>query len=106
MIKRDLKTYDNVRKIETGQVDDYTTECLLDYTYFKIYFELIAIDFSKQQKLDVDPKAIQQINFTGSLNRVGGARMYFNIEKAKQTVLDFSKDAVKVLWFYFVLIKY
>ena len=93
-------------KSETGQVDDYTTECLLDYTYFKKYFELIAIDFSKQEKLDVDPKAIQQINFTGSLNRVRGARMYFNIEKAKQTILDFSKDAVKVLWFYFVLIKY
>ena len=106
MIKDDLKTYDNVRKIKTGHVDVYTTECLLGYTYFKKYFELISIDFSKQQKLDVDPKAIQQINFTGSLNIVGGARMYFNIEKAKQTVLDFSKRAVNVLWFYFVLIKY
>ena len=86
MIKGDLKTCDNVRKIETGQVDDYTTECLLDYTYFKIYFELIAIDFSKQQKLDADAKAIQQINFTGDLTRKEVARMYFIIEEASQAV--------------------
>ena len=79
---------------------------MLYYPCFKNYYKLITTDLSKQQKLDVDPKAIQQINFTGSLNRVGGARMYFNIEKTKQTILDFSKDAVKVLWFYFVLIKY
>ena len=76
------------------------------YLYFKIYYKLIAIDLSKQQKLDADPKAIQQINFTGNLTRADGARMYFIIEEAKETVLDFSKGTVKVLWFYFVLIKY
>ena len=58
-IKNDLKTYDNIKKIATGQGDDYTTECLLDYRYFKKYYKLIAIDLSKQQKLDADPKAIQ-----------------------------------------------
>ena len=58
---------------------------------------LIAIDLSKQQKLDADPKAIQQINFTGNLTRADGARMYFIIEEAKETVLDFSKGTVKVL---------
>ena len=63
-IKKDLKTYDNIRKIETGQGHDYTTACLLDYTYFEKYYKLIAIDLSKQQKLDADPKAIQQISFT------------------------------------------
>ena len=36
-IKNDLKTYDNIRKITTGQGDDYTTGCLLDYPYFKKY---------------------------------------------------------------------
>ena len=63
---------------------------------------LIAIDLSKQQKLDADPKAIQKINFTGNLTREGGARMYFIIEEAKETDLHFSKGTVKVLWFYFI----
>ena len=96
-IKNDLKTYDNIRKIATGQGDDYTTGCLLDYPYFKKYYKLIAIDLSKQQKLDADPKAIQQINFTGYLDRAEGAAMFFVIEEAKETVLDFSKGTVKVL---------
>ena len=68
-IKNDLKTYDNIRKIETGQGDDYTTECLLDYPYLKKYCKLIAIDLSKQQKLDADPKAIPHINVTENLTR-------------------------------------
>ena len=103
-IKNDLKTYDNIRKIATGQGDDYTTGCLLDYPYFKKYYKLIAIDLSKQQKLDADPKAIQQINFAGNLDRAEGATKSYIIEEAKETVLDFSKGIVKVLWFYFVLI--
>ena len=49
-------------------------------------------------------KAIQQVNFTGYLNRVEGTTMFFIIEEAKETNLDFSKGTVKVLWFYFVLI--
>ena len=56
--KRDLKTYDNIRKIATGQGDDYTTGCLLDYLYFKELQKLIAIDLGKQQKLDADQKVI------------------------------------------------
>ena len=60
-IKNDCRTYGNIQKIATGQGDDYTTGCLLDYPYFKKY-KLIAIDLSKQQKLDADPKAIQQFN--------------------------------------------
>ena len=53
-----IKTYKNIRKIATGQGDDYTTGCLLDYTYFKKYYKMIAIDLSKQQVIDADPKAI------------------------------------------------
>ena len=68
-LKSDLKTYDDIRKIATGQGDDYTIGCLLDYPYFKKYYQLIAIDLSKQQKLVADPKAIQQINFNGNLSR-------------------------------------
>ena len=98
-IKNDLKTYDNIRKIATGQGDDCTIGCSLDYPYFKKYYKLIAIDLSKQQKLDADPKAIQQINFTGNLDRAEGSTMFFIIEEAKETVLDFSKVTDKVLWF-------
>ena len=75
-IKNGLKTYDNIRKITTGQRDDYTTECLLDYPYFKKYYKLIAIDLSKQQKLDADPRAIQKINFTRNLDRAEGAATF------------------------------
>ena len=53
------KTYENIRRIATGQGDDYTMGCLLDYSYFKENFKLIAIDLSKQQALDADPRAIQ-----------------------------------------------
>ena len=53
------KTYKNIRRIATGQGDDYTTGCLLDYSYFKENYKLIAIDLSKQQALDADPRAIQ-----------------------------------------------
>ena len=58
----------------------------------------------KQQKLDADPKAIQEINFTGNLSKEEGSTMFFVIDEGKETLLDFSKVAVKVLWFYFLLI--
>ena len=65
-VKNNLRTYDNIQKIATDQDDDYKTGCLPDYLYFREYYKLTAIDLSKQQKLDVDPKAIQQINFRSS----------------------------------------
>ena len=80
------------------------TGCLLDYTYFKKYYKLIAKDLSKQQKLDADPKALKQINFTENLDKTEGATTFFIIEEVKEAVLDFSKGTVKALWFYFVLI--
>ena len=51
-------TYENIRKIATGQGDDYTTGCLLDYQYINDTYKMIAIDLSKQQALDADPRAI------------------------------------------------
>ena len=90
------KTYKNIR-IVTGQGDDYTTGCLLDYSYFKENYKMIAIDLSKQQALDADPRAIQQMNFTANLDRAGNTTMFFIIEQAKETVLDFSQETVKVL---------
>ena len=94
-INSDLKTYENIRRIATGQGDDYTTGCLLDYSYFKENYKMIAIDLSKQQALDADPRAIQQINFTANLDRDGNTTMFFIIEEAKETVLDFSQGTVK-----------
>ena len=95
-IKNDVRKNDNIRKIATGQGNDYTTGYLVDYHSFKKYYKLIAIDLSKQQKLDADPKAIQQTNFTRNLTTGGSARMYFITEEAKEAVLDFSKGTVKV----------
>ena len=71
---------------------------------FQKNYKLIAIDLSEQQKLDANPKAIQQIYFTGNLERDENTQMLFIIEEAKETVLDFSKGAAIVLWFYFALI--
>ena len=67
-VKNDLRAYDNIRKIAIGQQNDYTTGCLLCYSYFKDYYKMIAIDLSKQKELDADPKAVEQINFRGNLN--------------------------------------
>ena len=96
-IKNNKETYDNIRKIATGEGDDYTTCCLLDYPYFANTYKMIAVDLSKQQALDADPRAIQQINFTANLDRVGNTRVYFILEEAKETILDFSQGTVKVL---------
>ena len=58
---------------------------------------MIAIDLSKQQALDADPRAIQQINFNANLDRAANRTMFFIIEEAKETVVDFSQGTVKVL---------
>ena len=89
-IKNDKITYDNIRKIADGHGDDYTIGCLLGSAYFKKYSKMIAIDLSRQQALDADPRAIQQIYFTANLDRIGNRRIYFILEEAKETVLDFS----------------
>ena len=102
-VKGNLRTYDSIRKTATGQGDNYTIGCLLDYPYFKEYHTLIVIDLTKHEKLDADPKAIQQINLTGNLNRAEGATMFIITEQAKEIVLEFSKKTFKVLWLYFAL---
>ena len=58
---------------------------------------MIAINLSKQQALDADPKAIQQINFTANLNFAGNTRMFFIFEEAKEIAFDFSQGPVRVL---------
>ena len=96
-VKNHKVTYEKIRKSSADQGDDYTTGCLLDYIYFKKYYKMVAVDSSKQQALDADPKAIQQIYFTANLDRDGNTRCYFTLEQAKETVLEFLQGTVKVL---------
>ena len=70
---------------------------MLDYIYFENYYKMIAIDLNKQQALDADPRAIQQLNFTVNLDRAGNTRFYFILEKAKETVFEFLQETIKVL---------
>ena len=58
---------------------------------------MIAVDLSKQQALDADPRVIKQINFTGNLERGGNTRIYFILEEAKETISNFAQGTVKVL---------
>ena len=90
-ININLKTYENIRKIATGQGDDYTM-----IAYIINYYKMIAIDLSKQQVFDADPREIQQINLTVNLDRAGNTTMFFITEESKETVLDFSQGTVKV----------
>ena len=79
-IKNNKVTHENIRKIATSQVDDYTTNCLLDYLYVYDSYKMIAIDLSKQKALDADPRTNQQVNFTANLDRAGNTRIYFILE--------------------------
>ena len=87
-VKNNKVTYENIRKIATGQGDDYATGCLLHYTYFKKCYKMIAVDFSKQQALDADPKAMQQINFIANLDRAENTFL----KKQKKLFLNFHKE--------------
>ena len=94
-INDQMKKYDEIRKIGTGKGVDYTTGCLLDYQYFKDHYHLIAVDLSKQKELDVDPRAIQKIEFYGMLKT--NSQVHTVLEKSKETVLEFYKGTAKVL---------
>ena len=66
-VRNNIKTYVNIRKIAIDEEGDHATGCLLHYPFFKESYKVIAIDLSKQQNLDVDPKVIQQTGFTANL---------------------------------------
>ena len=77
-INDSIKQYDKIRKISTGQGDDYTTSCLLEYSYFEKNYRLLAADLSKQKALNADSRAIQQIIFTGTIKgTVANTRIIF-----------------------------
>ena len=97
------KQYDEIRKISTGYGDDYTTGSLLDYTYFKDSYRLIAVDLSKQKALDTDLRSIQQIVLQRFVGRFVGRdagtkiRLYNILEQSKETMLEFSEGTVKIM---------
>ena len=95
-IKNDSIAYENIWNIATGQGDDYTTGCLLDYNYFKNYYKMRPIDLSKQQALDADARAILQISLTANPDRTGQSTMFFIIEEAKEIILDFWQGTLSV----------
>ena len=96
-VKDNKVTYENIRKIATGQGYDYTTGCLLDYPCLKDSYKMIAVDLRTQQALDADPSTNQQINFTANLDRAGNAGIYFIHEEVNEKKLNFSQGTVEVL---------
>ena len=77
-----------------GKGEDYTTGSLLDFNYFKKHYKLVAVDLSKQKKLDADPRAIQQIEVKYMLPT--NSTIHWVLEKSKETILEFCKGTVKV----------
>ena len=94
-INDSIKQYDEVRKVSTGQGDDYAIGCLLDFAYFNKNDRLIAADISKQKALDEGSRAIKQIIFIGKTN--SGAIIYYILEQSKEKTLQSSKGTTKVL---------
>ena len=95
-----IKQNDEIRKISTGQGDDYTTCCLLDFAYFEKNYRLIAVDLGKQKVLDADSRAIQQIIFTGKIKETEANTrviLYYILQQSKETILELSKGTTKVL---------
>ena len=81
--------------MSTGQGDDYTTGCLLKLSYVEKNYRLIDADLSKQKALDADSRAIQEIIFIGKTDNQ--IRVYYILEKSKETILEFPKGTTKVL---------
>ena len=108
-IDSNTKQYEEIRKLKTGQDEDYTTGCLLDYDYIKNHYRLIAIDLSRKKELDADAKAIQLIEFVEQLKKLddnynatdaGNDQSMFLLtilENIKETRLKFSQGGLTVL---------
>ena len=88
-INDSIKQYDEIRKISTVQGDDYTSGCLLYFSYFEKNYRLIAADLIKRKALDADSRAIQQIIFAGKTDNQ--IRVYYILQQSKETILEFPK---------------
>ena len=87
-VRNHPRTCDNIQKIATGKGGKNRTSCLLDYPCFKKYYQIIAIDLSKQQAIDADPKGMQQINLTA------------NLYQQTTTFFSLSKKLMKLFWIF------
>ena len=99
-INYSIKQCDEMRKISTRQGDDYTIGCSIDFAYFETNYKLLAVDLSKQEVLEADSRAIQQIIFTGKIKAtVANKRVliYYILEQSKEKKLEFAKGTTKVL---------
>ena len=90
----DIEKYRELKKVMIGKGEDYTAGSLLDFNYFKKYYKLVAVDLSKQNEIDADPRAIQQIEFKCMLGT--NSAIYWVLEKSKDTILEFYKGTFKV----------
>ena len=93
-IKTEEEVYEKI--IDISRNNEYTTDNILDYDYFKKYYKLIAIDLSKQQVLQENEDLIQQINFIGRLTEA--ANVFIIIEKKEKTILEFSQNLANVIY--------
>ena len=92
-ISSEIEQYDELRKVILGKGDDYTTGCLLDFDYFKKHYRLVAIDLSKQKEFDVDPRAVEQIEFIRKLQQ--NATVYTTWKNQKKLFLNFTTELSK-----------
>ena len=100
-----IKRQKDIRKLTTGQEEDYTTGCLLDYEYIKNHFKLEAIGVKRQKELDSDVKAIQKMEFFRQFNNdyvlstdeTQSKFLITILEKIKETRLKFSQVSKKIL---------
>ena len=93
-IKTEEEAYEKV--IDISRNNEYTTDNLLDYDYFKKHYKLITIDLSKQQELQENKDLIQQINFIGRSTEA--ANVFIIIEKKENTILEFSQNLANVIY--------
>ena len=89
-INDSIKQYNEIRKISTGKGDDYTTGCLLDFSYFEKKYRLIAAYLSKQKALDADSGTIQQIIFTGKTDNT--IRVIIILNNQKKQYQNFQEE--------------
>ena len=99
-INNSIKQYDEVRKVSTGQGDDYTTGCLLYFAYFEKKIQINCCWFKQKKTLDADSRVMQQIIFTGKIKATETntrVTIYYILEQSKETILEFAKGTTKVL---------
>ena len=93
-VETDIEKYRKLKKVMIGKGEDYTTGSLLDFNYFDKHYKLVTVDLSKQNELDADPIAIQQIEFKYMLGT--DSTIYWVLEKPKEAILEFYKGTIKV----------